>query len=557
MTNEQAIALVARLRSFGKEKDWFEFKVKNVDPRKLGENLSAVSNAACMAHEPFGYVVYGIRNDDLEVVGTTVDLEQERVGGQTLLLWLAKFLTPDPALQHFTCLMDRGRVVIISVRAAMGRPVAFKGQACIRIGSSTTSLRDHPQLERAIWNSGEDWSAKVHPSASRLDLDDEAIAKARRQYLEKNPEKAGEIESWGDSTFLDKAKLTIQGGATNAALLLLGKPEAASLLSPAIAQISWFLRTDRHESLDYAHFGPPIILNVDRLLAKVRNMKVRSLPGGTLFPVERDRYDPWVMREALHNCIAHQDYLRRERIHVIEREHSLTFENAGGFIPGSVDAVVRSNSPPSIYRNPFLAQAMVNLNMIDTEGGGIRKMHVKQRERAFAMPHYDLSDPGRVSVTLEGAIIDEAYTRLLLDRMDLDMDTVLLLDKVQRGIRIGRAEHAQLKKAGLVEGRYPNLHISARLARATGDEVRYVKRKGLDDERCLEFIVRLVSTAPSGVGRQQIDELLIPMLPDVLTPPQRKNKVHNLIQRLAREGRIRNLGGRGLSSRWVLGDPLN
>jgi ATP-dependent DNA helicase RecG len=556
MTNEQTIHLIDRLRSFGMEKDWFEFKVNNIDPRRLGENLSAVANAACLNHEPYGYVVYGIRNDTLEIIGSHVDLDQEKVGGQALVLWIAKLLAPDPGIQHYVSSYQGRRVVLIRVRAAMGQPVTFQGNACIRIGSSTTNLRDHPQLERSIWNSGEDWSAKVHPSASLLDLDDEAIAKARRQYLEKHPEKATEMESWGDSTFLDKAKVTIQGGVTHAALLLLGKPEAASLLSPAIAQISWFLRTDRNENMDYAHFGPPFILNVERVLAKIRNLKVRSLPSGTLFPVERDRYDTWVMREALHNCIAHQDYMRRERIHVIERESNLCFENAGGFIPGSVEAVVQSDRPPSIYRNPFLAQTMVNLNMIDTEGGGIRKMYLKQRERAFALPDYDLSDPGRVVVRVEGAIIDEGYTRLLLDRTDLDLDTVLLLDKVQRGRRIAKAEHALLKKAGLVEGRFPILHISAQLARATGDEVRYVKRKGLDDERCLEFIVRLVGTDNTGVTRQQIDELIVPMLPVGLTPAQRKNKVHNLMQKLARAGRIKNSGGRGASSRWIPGDPI-
>jgi len=551
MTNEQMIHLIDRLRSFGMEKDWFEFKVNNIDPHRLGENLSAVANAACLAHEPFGYVIHGIQDDTLDVIGSRVDLEQERVGGQTLVLWLAKLLAPDPGMQDFVTTYQGRRVVLIRVRAAMGQPVAFQGKACIRIGSSTTNLRDHPQLERSIWNSGEDWSAKVHPSASVLDLDDEAIAKARKQYLEKNPEKATEMEGWGDNTFLDKAKVTIQGGVTHAALLLLGKSEAASLLSPAIAQISWFLRTDRNENVDYAHFGPPFILNVDHVLAKVRNLKVRSLPSGTLFPVERDRYDTWVMREALHNCIAHQDHMRRERIHVIERESSLCFENAGGFIPGSVEAVVHSDRPPSIYRNSFLAQAMVNLNMIDTEGGGIRKMYLKQRERAFALPDYDLRDPGRVVLRLEGAIIDEGYTRLLLDRTDLDLDTVLLLDKVQRGRTIAKAEHALLKKAGLVEGRSPNLHVSGAVARATGEQVKYVRSKGLQDEGYASFILRLLHESPKGASRAQIDELIEPMLPGILSADQKKYKVHNLIQKLARKGIIRNAGGKGLAAKWV------
>ncbi|MCC6578152.1 MAG: putative DNA binding domain-containing protein [Flavobacteriales bacterium] len=544
--------LLDRMRSFGKEKDWFEFKVNNVDPHKLGENLSAVANAACLAHEHYGYVVYGIHNNDLAIAGTSVFLEKEKVGSQSLVLWLAKLLSPDPGLQHFVVDRDGKRILIIQVRAALGQPVKFKGKAYVRIDSSTTALADHPLKERAIWNSGEDWSAKVHPTASLLDLDEGAIAEARRQYAEKHPEKVEELGNWRDGAFLDKAKVTIQGGITHAALLLLGKPESATLLNPAIGQISWFLRTDRNESLDYMHFGPPFILNVDRVLSQVRNLKVRSLPSGTLFPVERDRYDNWVMREALHNCIAHQDYMRRERILVIERESSLSFENAGGFIPDSVEAVVKNDRPPSYYRNPFLAQAMVNLNMIDTEGGGIRRMYQKQRERAFALPDYDLSAPDRVAVRLEGAIIDEVYTRLLLDRTDLDLETVLLLDKVQRRRGISKAEHKLLKGMGLVEGRYPHLIVSGKLARIVGEEPRHIRNKGLGNEKIRDFIVRLVMEHP-GVSRQKIDELVLDMLPDLLDIRTRKSRVHNQIQRLVKEGRIHNRGGRGTSSNWFIG----
>ena len=554
MTTDQLISLIDRLCAFGTEKDWFEFKENNSDPVKLGENLSAVANSACMASEAYGYVVFGMRNTDSEVVGTCFDPGTDKVGGQALLLWLAKMLCPEANFAHFVSDGIRGkRIVVFRVSAALGRPVTFKGQGYVRIGSSTTGLKDHPVTERIIWNSGDDWSAKVHPSATLLDLDDHATTIARKQYTEKFPAQADEIERWSDGTFLDKAKVTLQGGITNTALLLLGRSEAASLLGPAIAQITWFLKTDGNEDRDYAHFGPPFLLAVDQVLSKVRNLKVRSLPSGTLFPKERDRYDTWVLREALHNCIAHQDYLRRERIHLVEKDSRLRFENAGAFIPGSVEDMVKRDTPPSIYRNPFLARAMVNLNMIDTQGGGIRKMFLKQREHAFAMPDYDLSDPARVKLVLEGEILDEAYTQLLLDRTDLDLEVVLLLDKVQRGRRINKTEHKALKERGLVEGRYPNLHVSATLAKSTGDEVQYVRNKGLEDARCLEFILRLVNAKSTGATRTEIDDLIVPLLPAVLTPEQRKNKVHNLIQRLSREGRIRNNGSRGLSAVWLPG----
>lgn len=553
MTNEQILHLVHALCSHGVEQSWFEFKLNNSDPAKLGANLSAVANAACLASKPFGYVVYGVNNADGRIVGTEFHHEEAKVGGQALLLWLAKMISPEAAPTAFTGITTSGqRMVVFQVCAAHGFPVKFKDQAYVRIGPNTTALKDHPVLERSIWNSGEDWSAKVHPTATLFDLDEDAIETARVQFKEKFPAKANEVDDWSARTFLDKAKVTVQGSVTHASLLLLGRPEASSLLSPAIAQISWFLRTDRNDSVDYAHFGPPFILSVDQVLAKVRNLKVRSLPSGTLFPKERDRYDQWVMREALHNCIAHQDYHRRERIQVVERENQLLFENAGSFIPGRVEDVLAQDTPPSRYRNPFLAQAMVNLNMIDTEGGGIRKMFLKQREHAFALPDYDLSEPAHVRVTLEGRILDEAYTQLLLDRTDLDIDIVLLLDRVQRDRSISKDEYRKLKSLGLVEGRYPRIFVAGPVARTAGAEVGHIRSRGLGNAKVREFILQLIEQHP-GTPRPKINELVWDMLPSSLNDETRKSRIHNNIQWLVREGKIHNKGGRGKSSRWFAG----
>ena len=103
------------------------------------------------------------------------------------------------------------------------------------------------------------------------------------------------------------------------------------------------------------------------------------------------KYEPWVIREVLNNCIAHQDYELRGRISVVENPDDLIFTNLGSFIPESVEKVIEQDAPPERYRNPFLANAMVNLKMIDTLGGGIKKMFLLQRQRYFPMPDYDLA----------------------------------------------------------------------------------------------------------------------------------------------------------------------
>ena len=103
---------------------------------------------------------------------------------------------------------------------------------------------------------------------------------------------------------------------------------------------------------------------------------------------------------------------------------------------------------------------MFSLNMIGTQGGGIKRMFQTQRRRFFPLLDYDLSQPKRVMVTLRGSILDVRYTRLLMAQGELDLGTIMLLDKVQKGQRIDAIEAKRLKAAKLVEGRYPNLLVA-------------------------------------------------------------------------------------------------
>lgn len=243
---------------------------------------------------------------------------------------------------------------------------------------------------------------------------------------------------------------------------------------------------------DYQHFHPPLLLAVDPLLAKIRNLTCRVLPWGTLFPVELLQYDPWVLRETLHNAIAHQDYASGGRINVVEFEDRLVVVNRGSFLPGDVESVIRRDAPFSVYRNTFLAQAMVGLQMIDTIGSGIKRIFQAQQKRSFPMPDFDLTDPNEVKVILSNKVLDERYTRMLLARADLDLWDVIALDKVQKGKPLTDVEFKSVKSKKLVEGRRPNLFVSAELAVATDTVEDYLHKRGIDKAYCKMMVVELL-----------------------------------------------------------------
>ena len=550
MNTAELTALLDRLCAEPRETEWLEFKANRYEPQALGEYLSALANSACLQGRPRGYLAFGIEDGSHAVVGTAFDPQAEKGKGEQLLpLWLSLGLRPNVGFEIHPFTYQGERVVLFEVLPAFDRPVEFYGTAYVRDGTSKTELSKYPEKAGTIWNRRVDWSAQVCEQASLNDLEPQAIVKARREFATKFPAQAAAAAGWDDATFLNKAKLTIRGGVTHAALLLLGKPEAPTLLAPAVARISWLLKNERNEDLDYEHFGPPFLLNVDKVLARIRNLTVRELPGGTLFPVELTQYDPWVIREALHNCIAHQDYGLRGRVQVVETPDTLLLTNVGGFLPGRVETVIEQDAPLEIYRNPFLAEAMVNLNMIDTQGGGIKRMFMKQRERFFPMPDYDLSQPERVMVKLRGRILDERYTRVLMSQSGLELGLIMLLDKVQKGARISADESRRLKAAKLVEGRYPNLMVAGPLAALAGQKALHIRNRGLDSRYYRDMIVELVREHQP-VSREDIDRLLLDKLPEVLSDEQKLSKVHNLISSLSGKA-IRNAGTRQ-SPRWIL-----
>jgi len=527
----------------------------NHQPQLIGEYLSALSNAARLRGEASGYLVYGIEDQTHAVKGTRFQPYREKgSGSEDLIPWLTRGLEPRMPIRFEEVLVDGKRVVLIEVTAEANRPVAFYGKAFVRVGSAKHPLANHPELERRLWNIEVDWSEQICSAATVAHLDPEAMAKARQEFKKKQPRHLNEVDGWDDLKFLAKARLVIGERLTNAAIILLGKEEAEPLLSPAQAWMMWSLKGSAGEDLDYEHFRTPWLVNVDRLFQRVRNLRIRYLPDNTLFPTEVDQYDRWGIREALHNAIAHQDYCQRGRIVVVEKPDELILSNPGSFLAGSVEDIIHEDVPPRFYRNPCLCQAMVNLGMIDTQGGGIRRMFMEQKKRCFPMPAYDLSRAGEVRVSIPGKVLDIRYTRLLIENPDLNIDMAILLDKVQRGLDLTREQYDYLKRQKLLEGRWGAYHLAAEVAAKVEDKARYIKNRGLDDRHYEGLLIEYLKKFGQA-SRSEVNQFLLDKLPDVLNEKQKKDKIHNLLTSMKNRGLIARKGVTR-AARWSLGSAI-
>lgn len=553
METEQLTILLENLLNLPTENEVVEFKRagNGFDTQKLGSYFSALSNEANLKRKDCAWLVFGINDKDHAIVGTNYKPTPQSLCH--IKREIAEGINEGITFNDiFEIVYEGKRVILFQIPPApLGIPISYKGHYYGRDGESLVALNIseiesiRSQVKRI------DWSAQIIEEATIEDLDETAIQLARSLYISKNREKEEEILTWDNVTFLNKAKLTIKGRITNASILLLGKEESEYLISPATAKIRWILKDYQGIEKDYLIKSCPLILSVEEIYRKIRNLKYRYINPEfqTLFPEEIDTYEPYIIREALNNAIAHQDYSLGGQITVVEYDDKLVFANKGCFIPRSIQNVLINDAPEEVYRNQFLAQAMVNLKMVDTIGSGIRKMFFYQRQRLFPLPDYNFDD-NKVQVTIIGKILNIGYASILAQNTTLSLSEIEILNRVQLNKTITDQELNYLRKKKLIEGRKPNIFLSKSVAQKIDQKIEYSNNKGFDDSYYCDLIIKALSEHKV-LTKQEITKLLIKKLPDILTIKQKHSKIQNLLTKLRKCGKIVN-ESRGIHSNWHL-----
>lgn len=100
-------------------------------------------------------------------------------------------------------------------------------------------------------------------------------------------------------------------------------------------------------------------------------------------------------------------------------------------------------------------------------------------------------------------------------------------DQIQKKQKISKELITGLREKRLIEGRYQNVFVSAKIAQATDNKAEYTKHKAFDKQYY-----------------KDINLLILAKLSDALTQTQKQNKVRNILQEMSRDGLIENYGGR-------------
>ncbi|MCX4322544.1 MAG: hypothetical protein OSJ59_06215 [Lachnospiraceae bacterium] len=131
------------------------------------------------------------------------------------------------------------------------------------------------------------------------------------------------------------------------------------------------------------------------------------------------------------------------------------------------------------------------------------------------------------------------------------MQTVFLLDRIQKGLPVEKEDVDRLRGQKLVEGRMTSLYLSASAAKSIDESATYIKNKGFDDKYYKDLIVEYLKQYGKA-KKKDIRELLWDKLPDALSDKQKEYKIGNLLAVLKKNNIIDTDSTNQQRSYWVL-----
>lgn len=498
---------------------------------------------AALANEGGGRIVLGVTdNPPRRIVGTRAFPEPERTAAQ-----LTERLRIKVSSEEFS--EPEGRVLVFHVPSRPpGMAIEVNGAYYMRAGDELRPMTQD-QLRRIFAETVPDFSAEVCREAELGDLDPAAVQEFRQMWRKKAGIPA--LDHLSDEQLLRDAELVTPSGVTNAALILLGRPEAIRRWLPQ-AEVIFEYRNS--ESATEAHqreeFQRGFLTVLDQLwnLINLRN-EVMSLQRG-LFRREIPAFNEAVVREAILNALTHRDYRLSGSVMIRQYPRKLEVVSPGGFPEG---VTPRNILWKHIARNRRMAEACQRCGLVERSGQGADRMFADSIREGKAIPDYSRSDDYQVWLTVRGDIQRPEFLRFLEDLggeqvSRLSVEDLLALDLIEREEELWEELKPRLKpllELGAIErvgrGRGVRYILSRKLYSYLGRSGTYTRQRGLDRETNKALLLTHIQRC--GERGAPLGELL------QVLPGLSRDQVRTLLRELRAEGHVRVEGVRR-AGRW-------
>lgn len=364
--------LLESLCAHPKETNWIEFKENRFDEDSVGKYVSALANSAMLEEQDMAYLVFGVRDSDHSIVGTTVDLIEATIGSETFMFWLNKYLEPHINIQAIPFDYGKMHIEMLCIEPGYMQPVKFKRNAYVRIASCQQPLSNYPERERALWQitsrySFESSTLNTHMSSSDVIdfFDCESFLKNIGSIGKTTAERLSYLER------LKLIKNDLQGRyeiVTLLAIISARDLDAFSLLHNKGVRLIVYKGKDKLSTSEDICGRKGYIIAFSAILSNIMS----RIPSNEIMEhgVRKKIYAiPEIsVREFLGNAIVHQDFTEAgSRVTVEIFKDKIKITNPG--LP--LVSIDRFIDTPSRTRNPKLAEFMRNAGLVEQRGSGV------------------------------------------------------------------------------------------------------------------------------------------------------------------------------------------
>ena len=398
---DEALSLLADLCREPQETPWLEFKENKADPQEIGEYVSALSNAAVLAGRGRGYLVWGVRDSDHQIVGTTFRPESAKVGNEDLVPWLTRGLDPQVTISFNSLVAGSSPVVILDIAAARERPVGFYGKEYIRVGSYKKLLRENPDYERRLWRTFEREVFETGVARNRLRVEDILTLLDYPAYFQLlNSPLPENRDGILDRLHRDKLIQPSQVGwaVTNLGAVLFARSLADfDTVARKHVRVVQYRGNNRVETIREQQGDRGYAAGFEGLISFVNGLLPKNEIIGQALRSEQSLYPELAVRELVANMLVHQDFSITGTGPMIEIfTNRMEITNPGAPI---IDALRFVDHPPQ-SRNEALASMLRRARICEERGTGWDKVAAQAEFYQLPAPYVEVTSDHTKAVLL-------------------------------------------------------------------------------------------------------------------------------------------------------------
>ena len=365
--------LIDSLIQRGKETEWIEFKQNFHSKEEIGERISALSNSAYLCNMPYGYIVFGVENETLQITGTDLYATRKKVGSEELEAWLSQRLNPRV---DFEIIDDfdyegKGHICVFKIPATASRPVSFTNEEYVRVGSTTRKLRDFPQKEAKIWRGAQKPLDSIKIKEN-LSADQVFSLLSYETYFDMmNIPLPSNQEGILDRFISEKIILQDEVGYSVTelgALLFAKRLSDFDMLRRKQIRVITYKGKSKVETIREQAFDIGYAVGFKNMITYINSQLPSNEEIGQALRAKVTMYPEIAVREIVANMVVHQDFAEQGFPMVEIYSDRIEISNPGQPIISVERFIDEYNS-----RNPVLADMMRRLGICEELGSGLDK----------------------------------------------------------------------------------------------------------------------------------------------------------------------------------------